>query len=58
MLNSSKFISVHSKGLQKWRPFFMPFSFQKKAPANAEAFSSSEGNQTLISGSGNLHSIR
>ena len=38
--------------------FFLPFSFQKKAPANAGAFSSSEGNQTLISGSGNLHSIR
>lgn len=39
--------------------FFISHSFaHKKAPAYAEAFSSSEGNQTLISGSGNLHSIR
>ncbi len=38
--------------------FFISPSFgHKKAPAYAEAFSSSEGNQTLISGSGNLHSI-
>ena len=39
--------------------FFISYSFgNKKASAQAEAFSSSEGNQTLISGSGNLHSIR